>query len=151
MWLHIVIFVIVLVLTVGSILGWIRVEQIGTPKGRKLFLVVVLAGNTIGMLLTYTKGGGQLLKDGYELKKEEDPYEEKFMVSMEGEETGSVYIQIPEKELEEKDAGESEKLTADEKRANWKIQIIIIFQTAGMAKSWNGKHPMTTPGTFWLL
>ena len=45
MWLHIVIFVILLLLTVCSTLGWIHVENIGTAKGRKMFLVVALAGN----------------------------------------------------------------------------------------------------------
>ena len=100
MWLHIVIFVILLLLTVCSTLGWIHVENIGTVKGRKMFLVVALAGNITGGLLTWTKGGGQVFEDGYELKKEENAYEEKFMVSVEGEKTGSVYVQIPEKELE---------------------------------------------------
>ena len=100
MWLHIVIFVILLLLTVCSTLGWIHVENIGTAKGRKMFLVVALAGNITGGLLTWTKGGGQVFEEGYELKKEESAYEEKFMVSVEGEETGSVYVQIPEKELE---------------------------------------------------
>ena len=84
MWLHIVIFVILLLLTVCSTLGWIHVENIGTVKGRKMFLVVALAGNITGGLLTWTKGGGQVFEDGYELKKEENAYEEKFMVSVEG-------------------------------------------------------------------
>ena len=106
MWLHIVIFVILLLLTVCSTLGWIHVENIGTAKGRKMFLVVALAGNITGGLLTWTKGGGQVFEDGYELKKEENAYEEKFMVSVEGEETGSVYVQIPEKELEKEDTGQ---------------------------------------------
>ena len=70
MWLHIVIFVILLLLTVCSTLGWIHVENIGTVKGRKMFLVVALAGNITGGLLTWTKGGGQVFEDGYELKKQ---------------------------------------------------------------------------------
>ena len=116
MWLHIVIFVILFLLAAGSRLGWLHVEQIGTQKGRKLFLAVALTGNIMGLAMTCTKGGGEIYQDGYELKKEENSYEEKFMVSMEGEETGSVYIQIPEKELEEKESGEPEELTTDEKR-----------------------------------
>ena len=43
-------------------LGWIHVENIGTVKGRKMFLVVALAGNITGGLLTWTKGGGQVTK-----------------------------------------------------------------------------------------
>ena len=45
MWLHIVIFVILFLLAAGSRLGWLHVEQIGTQKGRKLFLAVALTGN----------------------------------------------------------------------------------------------------------
>lgn len=36
------------------------------------------------------------------------------MVSVEGEETGSVYVQIPEKELEKEDTGQPEVLTKEE-------------------------------------
>ena len=39
-----------------------------------LYLVVALAGNITGGLLTWTKGGGQVFEDGYELKKEENAY-----------------------------------------------------------------------------
>ena len=77
MWLHIVIFVILLLLTVCSTLGWIHVENIGTAKGRKMFLEDALAGNITGGQLTWTKGGGQVFEDGYELKKEENAYEKK--------------------------------------------------------------------------
>ena len=57
-----------MLLTVCST-GWIHVENIGTVKGRKMFLVVALAGNITGGLLTWTKGGGQVFEDGYELKR----------------------------------------------------------------------------------
>ena len=126
MWLHIVIFVILLLLTVCSTLGWIHVENIGTVKGRKMFLVVALAGNITGGLLTWTKGGGQVFEDGYELKKEENAYEEKFMVSVEGEETGSVYVQIPEKELEKEDTGQPEVLTDGGYAVRAMIQVSTV-------------------------
>ena len=69
----------------------------------------------MGLAMTCTKGGGEIYQDGYELKKEEISYEEKFMVSMEGEETGSIYVQIPEKEMEEEDSQQQEVLTEEEK------------------------------------
>ena len=129
MWLHIVIFVMVFILTAGSISGWIRVEKIGTPKGRKMFLAVVMAGNLIGMLFTYTKGGGQTLKANYQLKKEEEPYEERFMVSVEGEETGSVYLHIPEKELEKEDTGEQEELTENKNREQMLLEYVESYNS----------------------
>ena len=161
MWLHIVIFVILLLLTVCSTLGWIHVENIGTVKGRKMFLVVALAGNITGGLLTWTKGGGQVFEDGYELKKEENAYEEKFMVSVEGEETGSVYVQIPEKELEKEDTGQPEVLTKEEDEeqkllefvANYNSELedseYIIFHLTGKEENWSGKHLMILPEICW--
>ena len=129
MWLHIVIFVILLLLTVCSTLGWIHVENIGTAKGRKMFLVVALAGNITGGLLTWTKGGGQVFEEGYELKKEESAYEEKFMVSVEGEETGSVYVQIPEKELEKEDTGQPEVLTKEEDEEQKLLEFVANYNS----------------------
>ena len=129
MWLHIVIFVILLLLTVCSTLGWIHVENIGTVKGRKMFLVVALVGNITGGLLTWTKGGGQVFEDGYELKKEENAYEEKFMVSVEGEETGSVYVQIPEKELEKEDTGQPEVLTKEEDEEQKLLEFVANYNS----------------------
>ena len=77
MWLHIVIFVILFLLAAGSRLGWLHVEQIGTQKGRKLFLAVALTGNIMGLAMTCTKGGGEIYQDGYELKNSWYPWKEK--------------------------------------------------------------------------
>lgn len=147
MWLHIVIFVILLLLAACSTLGWIHVENMGTAKGRKLFLAVALAGNITGLLLTWTKGGGQAFEDGYELKKEESSYEEKFMVSVEGEETGSVYIQIPEKELEKEDARQQEVLTEEEAAEQKLLEFVENYNSDledpdyyHLPAEWNGKR-----------
>lgn len=147
MWLHIVIFVILFLLAAGSRLGWLHVEQIGTQKGRKLFLAVALTGNIMGLAMTCTKGGGEIYQDGYELKKEENSYEEKFMVSMEGEETGSIYVQIPEKEMEEEDSQQQEVLTEEEKLEKKLLDFIAKYNSQKsdpdyyyLPSSWNGKN-----------
>ena len=134
MWLHIVIFVILFLLAAGSRLGWLHVEQIGTQKGRKLFLAVALTGNIMGLAMTCTKGGGEIYQDGYELKKEENSYEEKFMVSLDGKEAGSLYVQIPQKEVESEEELQPKELTAEEMQkqekgsaVRWKWQIQEIF------------------------
>ena len=129
MWLHIVIFIILLILVGGSALGWIHAEQIGTAKGRKMFLAVALIGNVTGLLLTYTKGGGQVFEDGYELKKEESSYEEKFMVLVEGEETGSVYVQIPEKESEEENTDGQEVLNEEEEKEQQLLEFVANYNS----------------------
>ena len=90
MWLHIVIFIIILLVTAGWKTGWIPVEGFGDADSRRLFVIVALAGNVMGLVLTFTDGGGQVYSEGYGLKKEENSYEEKFMVSVDGEEAGSI-------------------------------------------------------------
>lgn len=49
------------------------------------FILVALAGNIIGMLLTVQSGGGTVYSSGYRMEKEETgAYEEKFIVSVDG-------------------------------------------------------------------
>ena len=162
MWLHIVIFVILFFMAAGYQIGWLHVEQIGTPKGRKLFFTVALIGNIMGLALTCTKGGSEIYQNGYELKREKNSYEEKFMVSVDGEKTGSVYVQIPEKEMEEEELVQSQVLTEEEKReqqllefvakynSGRQIRITIICRPTGMERRWSGKCLMIIPEIFLL-
>ena len=146
MWLHIVIFVILFFMAAGYQMGWLHVEQIGTPKGRRLFFAVALTGNIMGLALTCTKGGGEIYQNGYELKKEENSYEEKFMVSVDGEKTGSVYVQIPEKEMEEEELVQSQVLTEEEKREQQLLEFVAKYNSRKadqdyyyLPANWNGK------------
>ena len=63
------------------------------------------------------------------MKKEENAYEEKFMVSVEGEETGSVYVQIPEKELEKEDTGQPEVLTKEEDEEQKILEFVANYNS----------------------
>ena len=102
MWIHIVIFGILLVVFIGSKAGWFSSKKEEKDRSLSLFLAVALAGNLLGMALTVQNGDSQVYVEGTGLKKEEDQtYEEKFMVSVDGKKAGSMYVQIPEKELEE--------------------------------------------------
>mgnify|MGYP004514016277 FL=1 len=146
MWLHIVIFVILFFMAAGYQIGWLHVEQIGTPKGRKLFFTVALIGNIMGLALTCTKGGGEIYQNGYELKREKNSYEEKFMVSVDGEKTGSVYVQIPEKEMEEEELVQSQVLTEEEKREQQLLEFVAKYNSRKadqdyyyLPANWNGK------------
>ncbi len=130
MWLHIVIFVILLLLTVCSTLGWIHVENIGTVKGRKMFLVVALAGNITGGLLTWTKGGGQVFEDGYELKKEENAYEEKnlWYPWKEKKQAVSMY-RSRKKNWKRKDTGQPEVLTKEEDEEQKLLEFVANYNS----------------------
>lgn len=115
MWVHIVIFVMILCVLIGWKKGWIPSSGIGGREGIRLFAAVAISGNLLGMILT-AGNGGQVYPQGYRLKKEETgSYEKKFMVSVDGEDQGTMYIQIPEKELEEQEEPQqSKELTREE-------------------------------------
>ena len=154
MWLHIVIFVIIFSLAAGGKLGWIKVEAYGTARGRKLFMLVSLCGNAAGMLLTVTQGSSQIYSQGHELRKEEYSYEEKFLVSVEGEETGSIYVQVPEKEMEEEKTEQLTVLTEEEQRKQKLMEMLEKYNEQKsdteyyyLPANWNGKKiEWTVPG-----
>lgn len=118
MWIHIIIFVIILAVYTGWKRGWIPKEGIGGKEGMRLFLLVAASGNFLGLFLSAGSGNGKVYTQGYRLEKEETgAYEQEFLVSVDGEEAGTLYVQVPEKELEESgEAQESRKLTEEEKR-----------------------------------
>ena len=116
MWVHVVIFVMILCAMTGWKKGWIPSSGIGGKDGIRLFAVVAIAGNLLGMILTL-QNGGQVYPQGYRLEKEDTgSYEKEFMVSVDGEEPVSMYIQVPEKELEEQEEEpkQNKKLTRKE-------------------------------------
>lgn len=51
------------------------------------------------------------------------------MVSVEGEETGSVYVQIPEKELEKEDTGQPEVLTKEEDEEQKLLEFVANYNS----------------------
>ena len=82
MWIHIVIFMVILGAFLAGKLGRLP-PWAGNAEGQKLFILVALAGNIIGMLLTVQSGGGTVYSSGYRMEKEETgAYEEKFIVSV---------------------------------------------------------------------
>ena len=97
MWIHIVIFMVILGGVLAGKLGRLP-PWTGNPKGQKLFILVALAGNIIGMLLTFQSGKDTVYSSGYRMEKAETgAYEEKFNVSVDGKKSGSLYVQVPEK------------------------------------------------------
>ena len=84
MWVHVVIFVMILCALTGWKKGWIPSSGIGGKDGIRLFAVVAIAGNLLGMILTL-QNGGQVYPQGYRLEKEDTgSYEKEFMVSVDG-------------------------------------------------------------------
>lgn len=128
MWLHIVIFVILLLLTVCSTLGWIHVENIGTVKGRKMFLVVALAGNITGGLLTWTKGGGQVFEDGYELKRRKMLMKKNLWYPWK-EKKQAVSMYRSRKRTGKEDTGQPEVLTKEEDEEQKLLEFVANYNS----------------------
>lgn len=70
MWVHIVIFMLILGAFLAGKLGRLP-PWADNAEGQKLFVLVALAGNIIGMLLTFQSGGGTVYSSGYRMEKEE--------------------------------------------------------------------------------
>lgn len=105
MWVHILIFALVGVLALGWKMGWIYLEGLDHEQGKKLFLLVVLVGNLVGMSVTLTTK--QETPD-IRLEKGDAFYEQRFQVSVEEERNGEVSLQVPQKYTEETGQKESE-------------------------------------------
>ena len=149
MWVHIVIFMVILGAVLAGKLGRLPPWAENTER-QKLFILVALAGNIVGMLLTLQSGGGTVYSSGYRMEKEETgAYEEKFIVSVDGKESGSLYVQVPEKETE--DTGEEtepEKELSEEQQREKELQDMIVQYNQKkndpryyyLPEEWNGKH-----------
>ena len=56
MWVHIVLLVLVIGLAVAWKIGWLKIEGLDNEKGKRLFLLVAIGGNLLGLGLTLTSG-----------------------------------------------------------------------------------------------
>ena len=155
MWIHILIFMVILGVFLAGKMGRLPPEA-GNPGEKKLFILIALTGNIIGMLLTFQSGGDKVYSSGYRMEKEETgAYEEKFKVSVDGEEAGSLYVQVPEKETEGSEEEPETELSEEQQREkelqdmivqyNQKkmIRSTIIFQMNGMENILNGSSQKT--------
>ena len=149
MWIHIVIFGILLVVFIGSKAGWFSSKKEEKDRSLSLFLAVALAGNLLGMALTVQNGDSQVYVEGTGLKKEEDQtYEEKFMVSVDGKKAGSMYVQIPEKELEEEqEKTQDQNITSEQQQKKELEEAIANYNLEKndpdyyyLPEKWKGKH-----------
>ena len=149
MWVHIVIFMVILGAVLAGKLGRLPPWAENT-EGQKLFILVALAGNIVGMLLTLQSGGGTVYSSGYRMEKEETgAYEEKFIVSVDGKKAGSLYVQVPEKETEKSgEEPETEKELSEEQQREKELQDMIVQYNQKkndpryyyLPEEWNGKH-----------
>ena len=102
MWVHLVIFILVAGIVLTWKAGWIHLDRLADKDSVRLFLIVAVCGNLLGMVLTVTSGGREVYTNGHRLEKDTSgAYTEEFQVSVDGEDPEKVQVQIPEKESEE--------------------------------------------------
>ncbi len=148
MWIHIVIFAVIAVLLLGWKKGWIPSAGIGGKEGIRLFTAVAIAGNLLGIFLT-AGGSGQVYSSGYRLQKEDTgSYEKEFIVSVDGEKAGTLYIQVPEKEQDEpEETTPAKELTKEEQAQKDLTEAVARYNEEKndpdyyyLPEEWEGKH-----------
>lgn len=117
MWIHIVIFMIILGFLLACRAGWIQAEPLGGHYSLRLFVAVAACGNILGMAFTMTGGSPAVYDDGLRIEKGSGGiHEEEFQVAASGEEMETVRIQVPEKETEEEEAPAETEEAEEESR-----------------------------------
>ena len=111
MWIHLVIFIVTAGVAAAWKAGWLKLDGLADRNSVRLFFLVAVCGNLLGMLLTLTGGSGEVYTQGHRLQKETTgAYTEEFEVTVDGKESEKLEIQVPEKESEEENtAGETAK------------------------------------------
>ena len=125
MWVHIILFV----LTFGIVLvwkaGWIRLDGIADRQSMRLFLLVAVCGNLLGMALTMTDGKDVVYQEGHRMEKNPDgAYTEELEVSVDGRKPQKFDVEIPEKETEETEVEPEQEVNETEQRQKELREII---------------------------
>ena len=101
MWIHLIIFAVVFGVVIVWKAGWLRLDGIADKESIRLFLIVAVCGNMVGMALTLTAGRDEICQKNYRIEKSEDgSHTEELEVSIDGGEPEKCNVQIPEKETE---------------------------------------------------
>ena len=144
MWIHCIIFLILLFVWLGEKAGWLPDELFHDKEARTLFFLLGLAGNLLGMALSL-KSADLSLPENYRLRRTEDYYEENFMVSIDQTEESPFTVQVPEWESEE-EKNPQEALSEEEKRRQEIREILEQYNEEKqdpdyyyLPDEWNGK------------
>lgn len=101
MWIHLIIFAVVFGVVIVWKAGWLRLDGIADKESLRLFLIVAVCGNMVGMALTLTAGRDEICQKNYRIEKSEDgSHTEELEVSVDGGVPEKCNVQIPEKETD---------------------------------------------------
>ena len=129
MWVHIAVFVIGLSVAAGWKTGWVPQNQAVNNKGKKLFLLIIFAGNLLGVFITVTKGGRENCDKDYRMEKTtEGIREENFVVSVEGGKKKALSVQVPGKETEEEEKQNIQKEASEREESERQAILNAVVQ-----------------------
>ena len=96
MWIHLIIFAVVFGAVIVWKAGWLRLDGIADKESLRLFLIVAVCGNMVGMALTLTAGRDEICQKNYRIEKSEDgTHNEELEVSVDGGFPEKCNVQIP--------------------------------------------------------
>ena len=99
MWIHLIIFAVVFGVVIVWKAGWLRLDGIADKESLRLFLIVAVCGNMVGMALTLTAGRDEICQKNYRIEKSEDgTHTEELEVSVDGGAPEKCNVQIPRSE-----------------------------------------------------
>lgn len=147
MWIHIVIFMLAFGFVWIYRAGWIKIRILGDKSSLRLFMLVAVCGNLLGMAFTAADGRSTALPEGYMLEKDAGGmYEEKLQVRVSGEETEEISVQVPGKETEQETGTAAEEEKPEETRRKELLQMIEEYNLEKqdpdyyyLPAEWNGQ------------
>ncbi len=95
MLIHIVIFLVLLAVFAGWKIGWISGAGEEETSSFRLFFLLAAAGNLLGLVLTLQSMDLTIPED-YRLQREEDAYDESFVVALDNAGEQSITIEVPQ-------------------------------------------------------
>lgn len=161
MWIHLIIFAVVFGVVIVWKAGWLRLDGIADKESIRLFLIVAVCGNMVGMALTLTAGRDEICQKNYRIEKSEDgSHTEELEVSIDGGEPEKCNVQIPEKETEAEEEETEFVSTAEVTRQKELREAVEKYNQEKndpdyyyLPDSWNGQtlqwqKPGESTGTF---
>ena len=158
MLIHIIIFLILGLVLAAFKLGWLPVsDEDSAQSSVKLFLLLAAAGNLLGLIVTMQSYDLSISED-FRMEREDEAYDQKFVVTMDGGEEESITVEIPQIPGAQDSSSEAQKISEQEQR---RMEILEYLEQYNQEKgddeyyylpgSWEGhsfswKHPKDNSG-----
>ncbi len=136
-WLHIIILFGTLILWAGGKLGWIPYAKYMEKKDYQRFLLILLAGNLLGMVLTWQYNKDRILTDDSFLQRPapgEGNDTKEFVIEVDGQEL-KFSLKIPEQVGEEEEEVKQEEELSEEEALLAAVQEAVNERNEGNEES----------------